>query len=168
MSFAKFISKKQGSATVFLALLIALVPSQLYAQQQTGQAVPETRNPQNNAPQLFQQQTDVQPTSPQQLLNQSFKIEIPKGVPIKSNERVLTPTRGRGKQVFLLALGALAVAGSVVLLRRAQRQTTHIPANDFTGATLVASQTAPQANKSVKQHKSSKKKKHKGKPRKKH
>lgn len=168
MSFAHLISKKQVIATICLTVLIALVPNQLSAQQQTGRAVPETRNPQTNAPQLFQQQTNVQPTSPQQLLNQPFKIEIPEGTPIKSSESSVAPAQSIGKQLFLLTLGVLAVVGSAVLLKRIQKPAANTLLDDPTNVDATAEQTVPQAHTSVKKHKRSKKKKSKGKPRKKH
>ncbi len=168
MGFAQFLRKEWVIAAAVLAIFIVFVPSRLYAQQQAGPAVPETRNPQTNSPQLFKQQTEVQPTSPQQLLNQSVKIEIPKGTPIRSRNTVADTSKSRDKQLFLLALSVLAVVSSVILMKYAQKPSDNLGLKGPVYSDVKIAPTVPGASILVKKHKHPRKKKSKGKPRKKH
>lgn len=168
MSFAQFFRKNQLLATIFLACIISLVPSSVSAQQPTGSSVPETRNPQSNSPQLFQQRNDVQPTSPQQLLNQPFRIEIPEGIPVQSGEDTGAVVQGNGRRITLLAVGIMGIGVSIILLKRSQRPQSPAQAGTALPVEKPAETVTTTVKAPPKKHKSSKKKKSKGKPRKKH
>ncbi len=65
--------------------LILVAPMPSHAQQQTGQVVPGTRNPQTNETELFKHKTGLQSTGSQQVLNQGGDINIPQGKPASPN-----------------------------------------------------------------------------------
>lgn len=137
-----------------------LVPAPVFAQQQTGQVAPQTRNPQSNAPQLFRQNNDVQSPGSQNLLNQQVEIEIPEGTPAQpaakpagqddSDKRFLT---------LLLSLLGIIIAAILFKISRPDK----VPKQP---AAIVAETSEPAAVSPPVRNKKKHSKK-KGKPRKK-
>lgn len=101
----------------------------VFAQQETGQVVPQTRNPQTNSPQLFPKQDNLQPSGSQQLLNQTVTIKIPEGRPAKpSAETTDTGQQNKiGLWIGIAGLSLLAAAGSLMWLRNNQMEMTIAP-----------------------------------------
>ena len=98
---------------------IILSPS-LFAQQPAGQAIPETRNPQSGTAQPFQQQTGVQTTEPQDLLNRNQPIQIPAGRPVRPDSNN-TSDNGLGNLVWMAILLGLGSLGLIMYWRRGNK-----------------------------------------------
>jgi hypothetical protein len=73
---------KSFTSILYLAIFIALFSSPSMAQQLPQSSMPDTRNPQPNASQLFTNGSNVQPSTPTDILSQSSqdnKIRFPSG-----------------------------------------------------------------------------------------
>lgn len=169
MNFLHLRDIKQFVAIFLLTGLILLVPRSVSAQQQTGQVAPPTRNPQTNAPELFQQRENVQSAAPQNLLNQPAEIEIPTGTPVKQNNQ--NPDNNAARRIGLGLLSIVGVITAFKLLKKSQEIKDVIkPVQTSAPAKItetpeptqvITSKVAPQKKKK------NSKKKGKGKPRKK-
>jgi len=126
----------------------------VYAQQETGQAAPPTRNPQPNALQPFDQQKgSIQPTSPQQLLTQPVTgptaIVIPPGIPA---QKPSNPAQKKQSQWLTLSAAGLLVAAVLLTLSR------HLPSEETKAPAAKATESAKADKKNPKKPKSSAKK----------
>ena len=87
-----------------------LSPASVGAQQQAGQSIPETGNPQEGPIQPFQQSGGLQDPVPQDILNQPRRIMLPAGKPAQPS-RVKNSNSQNLALFTILGLAGLGLLG---------------------------------------------------------